>query len=70
MDSIERIPHDDWADQDLLTKSEAAERLTAEIAFVSASLDRADAPVGAERELLERRLKGMREAVSHLTGGN
>ncbi|OBI85686.1 hypothetical protein [Mycobacterium asiaticum] len=69
MDPRERIPHDDWADQDLLTKSEAAERLTAEIVEVSASLERPDGPVGAHRELLERRLSGLREAVRHLTEG-
>ncbi|QLL08913.1 hypothetical protein [Mycobacterium vicinigordonae] len=69
MDPRERIPHDDWADQDLLTRSEAAQRLTAEIAEVNASLQKPDAPVGEHRELIERRLNGLREAVRHLTEG-
>lgn len=69
MDPLERIPHDDWADQDLLTKSEATERLAAEIVEVNAVLARPDGPVGAHRELMERRLHGLREAVRHLTEG-
>jgi hypothetical protein len=63
MDSHERIPHDDWADQDLLTKGEAAERLSAEIAEVSAKLSGAR----AGDEILERRLNGLKEAYRHLT---
>lgn len=70
MDPRERIPRDDWADQDLLTRSEATERLTAEIADVTASLERSHGPDSAERELLERRLNGLREAVRHLAGGS
>ncbi|OBI72435.1 hypothetical protein [Mycobacterium asiaticum] len=69
MDPRERIPHDDWADQDLLTKSEAAERLSAEVAEVSAALAGPDGPVGAHRDLMERRLNGLREAIRHLTEG-
>jgi hypothetical protein len=69
MDSHERIPHDDWADQDLLTKSEAAERLSAEIADVSAKLGGPDVGSDAAREILERRLNGLREAYRHLTEG-
>ena len=67
MDSHGRIPHDDWADQDLLTKSEAAERLAAEIAEVSAKLSGSDGP--ADAEILERRLNGLKEAYKHLTAG-
>ncbi|MGN6339236.1 hypothetical protein [Mycobacterium sp.] len=63
MDSHERIPHDDWADQDLLTKGEAAERLSGEIAEVSAKLSGAH----AGDEILERRLNGLKEAYRHLT---
>ena len=69
MDSHERIPHDDWADQDLLTKSEAAERLAAEIADVSAKLRGTDVGSDAAREILERRLNGLKEAYAHLTEG-
>ena len=69
MDSHERIPHDDWADQDLLTKSEAAERLAAEIADVSAKLSGANLDSDAAREILERRLNGLKEAYKHLTEG-
>lgn len=63
MDSHERIPHDDWADQDLLTKGEAAERLSAEIAEVDTKLSGAH----AGDEILERRLNGLKEAYRHLT---
>ena len=59
-----RIPHDDWADQDLLTKGEAAERLAAEIAEVTAKLGASD----DNDETLMRRLNGLREAYKHLTG--
>lgn len=59
-----RIPHDDWADQDLLTKGEAAERLAAEIAQVTAKLGTSD----DKDETLRRRLKGLQEAYKHLTG--
>ncbi|HYB81664.1 MAG TPA: hypothetical protein VED43_08450 [Mycobacterium sp.] len=65
MDPRERIPHDDWADQDLLTKGEAAQRLAAEIAEVSAKLSGSDA--GSNTEILERRLNGLKEAYKHLT---
>ncbi|OBH64952.1 hypothetical protein A5685_19665 [Mycobacterium colombiense] len=63
MDPNERIPRDDWADQDLLTKGEAAERLSAEIAEVSAQLSGAH----AGDEILQRRLNGLTEAYRHLT---
>ncbi len=59
-----RIPHDDWADQDLLTKGEAAERLAAEIAEVTAKLGASD----DNDETLMRRLKGLKEAYKHLAG--
>ncbi|OBH90245.1 hypothetical protein [Mycobacterium sp. E2989] len=59
-----RIPHDDWADQDLLTKGEAAERLAAEIAEVTAKLDASD----GKDETQMRRLKGLQEAYKHLSG--
>lgn len=65
MDPHERIPRDDWADQDLLTKGEAAERLSAEIAEVSAKLGGAH----AGDEILERRLDGLKEAYKYLTEG-
>ena len=58
-----RIPHDDWADQDLLTKGEAAERLAAEIAEVTAKLGASD----DNDVTLMRRLKGLQEAYKHLT---
>ena len=65
MDPHERIPHDDWTDQDLLTKDEAAERLSVEIAEVSAKLSGAH----AGDEILERRLNGLKAAYKHLTEG-
>jgi len=69
MGSDKRIPHDDWADQDLLTKGEAAERLASEIAAVSAQLGAFDTGPDAAREMLERRLSDLREAYRHLTEG-
>ncbi|BBX18054.1 hypothetical protein CRI77_15070 [Mycolicibacterium duvalii] len=60
MEPRERIPRDDWADQDLLTRGEAAERLEAEIAEVTKMI-----AAGKGDELLERRLAGMREALQH-----
>lgn len=60
MDPSERIAHDDWADQDLLTRDEACERLQAEIAEVTAKID-----AGQGDELMHRRLSGMREALEH-----
>lgn len=68
MESRERIPHDDWADQDLLTKSEAAERLSIEIAEVTAKLSAGGERSAAERELMERRLSGLKEAHRGYTG--
>jgi hypothetical protein len=61
----ERIPHDDWADQDLLTRAEAAQRLAAEIEEVSTKLNGAD----AGDEILQRRLAALKEVHAHLTGG-
>ncbi len=65
MDPHERIPHDDWTDQDLLTKGEAAERLSVEIAEVSGKLSGAH----PGDEILERRLNGLKAAYKHLTEG-
>ena len=60
MDPKDRIPHDDWADQDLLTRDEAAGRLVEEIAEVSKKIE-----AGEGDELMERRLAGMQEALKH-----
>ncbi|UXA19244.1 hypothetical protein [Mycobacterium sp. SMC-4] len=60
MNPSDRIPRDDWADQDLLTRSEAAGRLEAEIAEVSKLI-----AAGQGDEQLERRLAGMQEALAH-----
>ena len=62
MDPKDRIPHDDWADQDLLTKSEAAQRLAAEIEDVRAKL-----AAGAGDEVMERRLGALRESLARMT---
>ena len=58
MEPHERIPHDDWADQDLLTRGEAAERLVAEIDEVSAKLSAR----GAADVILEKRLEALKAA--------
>ena len=60
MNPSDRIPRDDWADQDLLTRSEAAGRLEAEIAEVSKLI-----AAGQGDDQLERRLAGMQEALAH-----
>lgn len=61
MDPKDRIPHDDWADQDLLTKSEAAERLAAEIEDVTANL-----AAGNGDETMERRLVALKESLARM----
>ncbi|WP_101947841.1 hypothetical protein [Mycobacterium sp. 3519A] len=65
MDPKDRIPHDDWADQDLLTKSEAAERLAAEIEDVQTKL-----AAGAGDEIMERRLGALRESLARITSAD
>ena len=60
MDPGDRIPHDDWVDQDLLTRDEASERLGAEIAEVTRKIE-----AGEGDELMQRRLSGMKEALEH-----
>jgi hypothetical protein len=65
MPDNERIPQDDWVDQDLLTRGEAAERLAAEIEQVTAEL----AGPATGDEILTRRLAALKEAYAHMTGG-
>jgi hypothetical protein len=56
---------DDWADQDLLTKDEARERLAAEIARTKSRLPTLKHPDDdAEIALLERRLVAMESVCS------
>jgi heme oxygenase len=64
MPDNERIPKDDWVDQDLLTRGEAAERLAAEIEEVSAKL----AGPATGDEILMRRLAALKQAYAHMTG--
>jgi len=63
MDPKHRIPHDDWADQDLLTRAEAAERLAIEIKEIQAKLAAGDAD-----EVMLRRLAALEEAHAQMTG--
>jgi hypothetical protein len=63
MEPHERIPHDDWADQDLLTRAEAAERLAAEIEEVSAELGES----GTADLKLNKRLEALKAAHKLLT---
>lgn len=57
---VEQLPLDDWADQDLLTKDEAHERLLAEIDRTKARLAELDESTDeAEVTLLTRRLNAM-----------
>jgi hypothetical protein len=60
----ERIDQDDWVDQDLLTKAEAAERLAEEIDDLIVQLPGTE---GVERELLTRRLTALRESREAMT---
>ena len=59
---MDQLPVSDWADQDLLTKDEARDRLIGEIGRTKARLAqlRADDPADeAEVTLLTRRLNAM-----------
>jgi hypothetical protein len=61
-EKIEQLPVDDWADQDLLTKDEARERLVSEIARARSRLEELrteDSPSESETELIARRLDAM-----------
>jgi hypothetical protein len=60
----------DWTDLDLLTREEASGRLVAEIAETEARLAELGDSDRAERELLEPRLRALREAVDELAGTN
>ncbi len=65
MERIEQLPRSDWADQDLLTKDEARERLVEEIGRTRARLKELQAATcepahsDAEITLLARRLNAM-----------
>jgi hypothetical protein len=61
VDHVEQLPVSDWADQDLLTKDEARQRLVDEIGRCRAQLDdlmTANAD-DSEISLLARRLRAM-----------
>ncbi|MEB3065119.1 hypothetical protein [[Mycobacterium] zoologicum] len=64
MDHVEQLPVSDWADQDLLTKDEARQRLAVEIGRCKAQLDDLKTANADDSEisLLARRLGAM-EAV-------
>ncbi|TDV56000.1 hypothetical protein [Actinophytocola oryzae] len=56
----------DWTDLDLLTREEAAGRLRDEIAELEPRLSRLAEEDGAERELVESRLRALRDAAAEL----
>ncbi|MFI7667563.1 hypothetical protein OIE68_17815 [Nocardia vinacea] len=58
----------DWTELDLLTREEAYGRLQEEIGEVEARLPELGAADAAERELLETRLRALREAAADLLG--
>jgi hypothetical protein len=67
MDSARFIAADDWADQDILTRTEAKERLTEEIdaerdALATLSESDPDPRVKAEIQARTRRLTALRAA--------
>ena len=65
---VEQLALDDWADQDLLTKDEAHERLVAEIARTKARLAELSAESDeAEVTLLTRRLNAMESVRDEYT---
>ena len=57
----------DWTDLDLLTREEAGERLRQEIVETDARLALLGDSDQAERELLQSRLRALREAADELT---
>ncbi|KKD06313.1 hypothetical protein [Streptomyces sp. WM6386] len=56
----------DWTDLDLLTREEAHGRLLAEIADTDVRLAALGESDAAERELLQSRLRALREAAEDL----
>lgn len=56
----------DWTDLDLLTREEATGRLREEIAELEPRLARLGAGDVAERELIEARLRALREVAAEL----
>jgi cell division FtsZ-interacting protein ZapD len=60
----------DWTDLDLLTREEAHGRLVKEIAASEARLAELGEADGAERELLDTRLRALREAAEDLIPGD
>ncbi|WP_329263871.1 hypothetical protein OG223_49100 [Streptomyces sp. NBC_01478] len=56
----------DWTDLDLLTRDEAYGRLQEEIALTDRRLAELGADDQAERELLDTRLRALREAAEDL----
>jgi hypothetical protein len=63
MDAKDRIPRDDWADQDLLTRGEAAERLADEIKEIRAKM-----VTGDSDKVMLRRLTALEESYAQMTG--
>ncbi|WP_329551204.1 hypothetical protein [Streptomyces sp. NBC_00696] len=59
----------DWTDLDLLTRDEAYGRLQEEIALTGRRLAELGADDQAERELLDTRLRALREAAEDLNAG-
>lgn len=63
MERIEQFPQDDWHDQDLLTKDEAAERLVEEIEITRREIDEleklASDENSGEHAMLTKRLAAM-----------
>lgn len=58
----------DWTDLDLLTREEAYGRLQAEIVETEARVAELGDADQAERELLDRRLRALRESAADLIG--
>ncbi|WP_216898433.1 hypothetical protein [Nocardia alni] len=66
MSSRPESERSDWTDLDLLTRTEAADRLRAEITETETRLAAPDITDASERELLGARLRALRETLGDL----
>ena len=66
MNRVPESERSDWTDLDLLTRDEAAGRLKDEITESTARLAMLGEDDQAERELLETRLRALREALEDI----
>jgi hypothetical protein len=63
---VEQLPRDDWTDQDLLTRDEAAGRLNRELAHLDRALSDPTTDAAGRAELSQRR-DAIAAALANLT---